>query len=90
MIGDVDIRLPFIVAFGAFLLASVFARLTLPYISPDDMSDSKRPGQNGIAGFLAPLKILSPQMLRLRDGRMKKHYGVVFLCAGIFVGVVST
>ena len=81
MIGDaIDIRAPFDVAFVSFLLASIYARLALPYISPESMSDGKKAGQQrGISAFLAPLKILVPQRLRLADGRLRKHYGVIFL-----------
>ena len=89
MIGEaIDIRAPFDLAFISFLLASIYARIALPYISPESMSDAKRPGQQGVSGFLAPLKILAPQRLRLADGRLRKHYGVLFLCGGIFIGVV--
>ena len=92
MIGDaIDIRAPFDVAFVSFLLASIYARLALPYISPESMSDGKKAGQQrGISAFLAPLKILVPQRLRLADGRLRKHYGVIFLGTGIFTGVVAT
>lgn len=89
MIGDsIGIRAPFDVAFVSFLLASTYAWVALPYISPDSMVDAKEPGQQG-EGFLAPLKILVPQRLRLENGKIKKHYGVIFLCGGIFLGVVS-
>lgn len=88
MIGDaIDIRAPFDVAFFSFLVSTLYTRAFLPYISPDSMSDKKPAG--GVSGFLAPLKILVPQHLRLADGKVKKHYGVIFLCSGIFVGVVS-
>ncbi|KAL3956804.1 hypothetical protein ACCO45_009650 [Purpureocillium lilacinum] len=91
MIGDaIDIRAPFDVAFVSFLVAGVYARLALPYIAPDAMSDGKKPGQQGVSGFLAPLRILVPQRLRRADGRLTKHYGVIFLCAGIFLGVLAT
>lgn len=90
MIGDaINIRAPFDVAFVSFIIAGIYARLALPYISPDSMSDGKKPGQQGVSGFLAPLKILVPQRLRLGNGKVTKHYGVIFLCAGIFLGVVS-
>lgn len=90
MIGDsIDIRAPFDVAFVAFLVASVYSRLALPFISPDSMTDGKKPGQRGISGFFAPLRVLVPQKLRLANGMTRRHYGVIFLCSGIFVGVVS-
>lgn len=90
MIGDaINVRAPFDVAFIFFLISSVYARTALPYISPESMSDAKKPGQQqGVSGFFAPLRILLPQRLRLADGRLRRHYGVLFLCSGIFIGVV--
>jgi hypothetical protein len=89
MIGDaIDIRAPFDVACITFLIACAYVRIGLPYISPESMSNKKKPGQQGISGFFAPLKILAPQRIRLSTGGIKKHYGVIILCAGIFLGVV--
>ena len=89
MIGDaIDIRAPFDVAFLSFILSGIYVGLALPYIAPDAMSNGKNPSKGGLSGFLAPLKILVPRRLRLADGRMKKHYGIIFLSAGIFLGVV--
>ncbi|KPM43266.1 hypothetical protein AK830_g3253 [Neonectria ditissima] len=91
MIGDaVDIRAPFDVAFVSFILAGTYTRFALPYISPDSMADGKKPGQQGASGFLAPLRILVPRRLRLENGKITKHYGVIFLCLGIFLGVLAT
>ncbi|KAM0257126.1 hypothetical protein ACHAQJ_004591 [Trichoderma viride] len=91
MIGDaIDIRAPFDVACITFLIACAYVRLCLPYISPESMSNKKKPGQQGIAGFFAPLKILVPQRMRLPNGGIKKHYGVIILCTGIFLGVLAT
>ncbi|KAJ3547594.1 hypothetical protein NM208_g1441 [Fusarium decemcellulare] len=91
MIGDaIDIRAPFDVAFISFILAGIYAWIALPYISPESMSNGQKSGQQGVSGFLAPLKVLTPQKLRLVDGRLKRHYGVIFLCGGIFLGVLAT
>lgn len=89
MIGDaMDIRAPFDVAFISFLVSALYARIALPYIDPSSMSDNKKSDQGAVAAFLAPLKIMTPQRLRFMDGRLKKHYGVIVLSIGIFVGVV--
>ncbi|VUC23740.1 unnamed protein product [Clonostachys rosea] len=90
MLGDIDIRLPFDAAFVFFLISAVYVQFALPYIDPSSMTDGKKSDKGAIAAFLAPLKILFPQRLRLADGRIKKHYGVIFLCAGIFIGVLAT
>ncbi|KAM0553274.1 hypothetical protein ACHAPJ_007564 [Fusarium lateritium] len=91
IIGDaIDIRAPFDVACISFILSTLYVWTSLPYISPESMSNGAKPGQQGVSGFLAPLKILTPQKLRLADGRVKKHLGVIFLCSGIFLGVLAT
>ncbi|UKZ52995.1 hypothetical protein TrVGV298_006782 [Trichoderma virens] len=91
MVGDaIDIRAPFDIAFITFLLSCAYIHFALPYISPDSMSSKKKPNQQGIAGFFAPLKILVPQRVRTSSGSIKKHYGVIILCAGIFLGVLAT
>lgn len=90
MIGEaIDIRAPFDVAFVSFLIAALYARVALPYMAPGSMSDGNKGPQKGVSGFLAPLKILAPQKLRLSDGKLRKHFGVLFLCSGIFLGVVG-
>lgn len=90
MIGDrYGIQSPFLTAFCLFCFASVYARMTLPYISPESLTDGKKTNTNGVSGFLAPLKVLAPQRLQVHSGKIRKHYGVFFLCCGIFLGVVS-
>ncbi len=88
MIGDwFGIRRPFEVAFVSFLVSTLFVRASMPYISPDSMSDAKKKVK-GIAGFFSPLKVLAPQRIILADGSLRKHLGVLFLCFGVFLGVV--
>ncbi|OAQ60572.1 major facilitator superfamily transporter [Pochonia chlamydosporia 170] len=91
MIGDaIDIRAPFDVAFVSFLVSCAYAYFFLPYISPESMSSASKPGQKQAGGFLAPLRIMIPQRLRRSNGTITKHFGVIFLCAGIFLGVLAT
>ncbi|KAK3368436.1 major facilitator superfamily domain-containing protein [Podospora didyma] len=91
MIGDLwGVQRPFEVAFFSFLIATVYCYMALPYISPESMSNSKKPAVKGIGAFFAPLKVLVPQRLRLPDGSIVENYGVMFLCAGVFLGVLAT
>lgn len=101
MTGDAfGIRMPFQVAFFLFLASSLYAAFVLPYVSPESLSDGKKGAGGGaggragggVGGFLAPLKIMAPQRVRLwgGGGRVVKHYGVLFLCCGIFLGVLAT
>lgn len=90
MIGDrYGIQSPFLTAFCLFCCASVYARVALPYLSPESLTDGKKSTAKGVSGFLAPLKVLAPQRLQLHTGQIRKHYGVFMLCCGIFLGVVS-
>ncbi|TWU74237.1 hypothetical protein ED733_004081 [Metarhizium rileyi] len=91
MIGDaIDIRAPFDVAFVSFLVSCAYAYFFLPYIAPESMSSASKPGEKDTSGFLAPLRIMLPQRLRHPNGKVTKHFGVIFLCAGIFLGVLAT
>lgn len=91
MVGDAfGIRMPFQVAFVLFLFATLYSRTVIPYISPESLSDGKKTKAKGIKGFLAPLKILAPQRIRFMDGHVANHFGVFFLCCGIFLAVLAT
>lgn len=92
MVGDAfGANMPFQVAFFLFLISSCYAAFVLPYISPDSLTDGKKDGnRKGVSGFLSPLKVMSPQGIRLATGHIIKHYGVFFLCCGIFLGVLAT
>ncbi|UPK92258.1 hypothetical protein LCI18_003193 [Fusarium solani-melongenae] len=90
MIGDLfGIQQPFEVAFLCFLLATFYARIALPCVAPEATLDSQAINK-GASGFFSPLKILLPQRVRLRSGQIANHYGVLFLCCGVFLGVLAT
>ncbi|KFA77500.1 hypothetical protein S40288_04264 [Stachybotrys chartarum IBT 40288] len=90
MIGDAfGIRWPFHVAFISFLLSATYSRLALPFIPSPAATDMKS-GKPGVGGFLGPLKLLVPRPMRLANGVTTKHYGLIFLVAGIFLGVLAT
>ncbi|KAL2130239.1 hypothetical protein VTI74DRAFT_6716 [Chaetomium olivicolor] len=91
MIGDSwGIRRPFEVAFWSFLLSTVYVRIAIPYLPAASLSSGSKPSSKGVAEFFAPLRVLSPQKVVLRNGAVRKHYGVLFLCAGVFLGVLAT
>ncbi|KAL2885472.1 major facilitator superfamily transporter [Ceratocystis lukuohia] len=88
-IGNIfGVQMPFRVAFVSFLISSLYSRISLPYIAPGSMSGARTGPVN--TGLFAPLRILRPQVARLANGRLVKHWGVAILCAGIFAGVVAT
>jgi hypothetical protein len=90
MIGDAwGIRRPFEVAFYSFLVSTLYVRFAMPYIAPESLSSGSKPSSKGLGGLLSPLRVLAPQRVLLGGGVVGKHYGVLFLCAGVFLGVVS-
>lgn len=91
MMGDAwGIRRPFEVACCSFLLSTVYVRIALPRITPESMSDGKKRQAKGIAGLFSPLKVMAPQKVLLSNGKVQKHYGIIFLFAGVFLGVLAT
>src|SRR5690348_391352 len=90
MIGDAwGIRRPFEVACFSFLLSAVYIRIAIPHIAAESLSSGSKPNSKGLAEFFAPLRVLAPQRILLDSGLARNHYGVLFLCAGVFLGVVS-
>ncbi|KAK4167477.1 6-hydroxy-D-nicotine oxidase [Cladorrhinum sp. PSN259] len=91
IIGDTwGIRRPFEVACCSFLVATLYAAVAVPYISPESLADGKKNQGKGFSQLFAPLRVLIPQRVLLESGAIKKHYGVLFLCSGVFLGVVAT
>ena len=100
IVGDTyGIVRPFQVAFFLFLMSGCFALFAMPYISPESLASSAKvpsstgpapPRASGLAAFFQPLRVLWPQRIRLNTGRVVSHFGVFFLCAGVFLGVLAT
>ncbi len=90
MLGDAwGIRRPFEVAFVSFLVSTLYVRVAMPYIAPESLTSGSTTNSKGLAGLLAPLRVLAPQKVLLDNTVMRKHYGVLILCGGVFLGVVS-
>lgn len=90
MIGDAwGIRRPFEVAFYSFLLSTLYVRIAMPHIAAESLSSGSKPHSKGLSKLLAPLRVLAPQKVLLANGVVRKHHGVLFLCGGVFLGVVS-
>lgn len=90
MIGDAwGIRRPFEVAFYSFLFSTLYVRIAMPHIAAESLSSGSKPHSKGPSELFAPLRVLAPQKLLLANGVVRRHYGVLFLCGGVFLGVVS-
>ncbi|KAK6397853.1 hypothetical protein LTR65_005101 [Meristemomyces frigidus] len=91
LIGDIyGIRRPFDVAFFLFAIACLYAGTIAPYIDPATLSDQTSSKPKGIGAIFGPLRVLAPARLRLQDGTVTKHFGVLFLAMGVFLGVLAT
>ncbi|KAK4097308.1 MFS general substrate transporter [Parathielavia hyrcaniae] len=91
MIGDTwGIRRPFEVAFYSFLISTLYVRFAIPYLAGESLSSGSKPNSKGLAELFSPLRVLSPQTVMLGSGVVQKHYGVLLLCAGVFLGVLAT
>ncbi|KAI1265461.1 major facilitator superfamily domain-containing protein [Xylariaceae sp. FL1019] len=85
---NIGIKTPFEMAGASFLLSCAYTLLAVPYVDPKTLSGDNK--TKGLAGFFGPLKVLKPQKMALKDGRITKHYGLQFLALGIFTGVLAT
>ncbi|KAK4150226.1 hypothetical protein C8A00DRAFT_37176 [Chaetomidium leptoderma] len=91
MIGDAwGIRRPFEVACVSFLLSAVYIRIAIPHIAAESLSSGSKPKSKGLTELFAPLRVLAPQRILLDSGLTRNDYGVLFLCAGVFLGVLAT
>ncbi|KAK0736536.1 major facilitator superfamily domain-containing protein [Apiosordaria backusii] len=91
MMGDAwGISRPFEVAFCAFLLSTLYVAVAVPYIDASTIKNGKKGQSQGISQLFTPLRVLLPQRILSRKGSVTKHYGLMVLCAGIFLGVLAT
>lgn len=92
IVGDMfGIRRPFEVAMALMLLSTFYSIFFLPYIPPSQKTESEAENSTmkRAAGVLAPMKLFIPTRIVMPDGRIRRHYGVLLLGAGVFLGVVS-
>ncbi|CAH0034606.1 unnamed protein product [Clonostachys rhizophaga] len=84
------IRRPFEIATPVFSLSSLYSMFFIPYIDSkslhDDAKETKQPRWS--KSFGGP-RVLSPQRLRLSNGRAIAHYGIKFLALGVSMSVLA-
>ncbi len=83
------IKAPFEVSCACFVIACLYVEFALPQIPRDIMAGAEMKNDKYSKSFLRPLRVLAPQRVRLANGQVKRHFGVIFLCLGVFIGVVS-
>ncbi|KAI0473071.1 major facilitator superfamily domain-containing protein [Xylariaceae sp. FL0804] len=91
ILGDVyNIRRPFETAFFLFVASTIYGLLFMPTGHAAGGAAAQKKAKTGISAFFAPMKIIVPHRYRLKSGRTIKNYGLIFLAAGIFLGVFAS
>lgn len=90
VLGDLyGIRRPFEVAFFLYVVSTIYGAIFMP----TEITNSDKAGtttqKGGIAAFFAPIRVIVPHKYRLPSGKVITNYGLIFLAAGLFLGVVS-
>lgn len=80
--------MPFRVAFVLFLIAASYTYISLPFIPLSDKVSKK--ASKSIGAFFEPLKMFTPRIWTVRDGRNSRQYGVLLLGIGAFLAVFAT
>ena len=79
---------PFRVTLVLFCGSTIYGYLALPYI-PLSEEVVKKASKN-LSGFFDPLKLFLPRKWMLRDGNVRREYGVLLLGIGAFMAVFAT
>ena len=80
--------MPFRVAFVLFCLSTIYTYFTLPYIPLSDGTAKK--ASKSLSAFFEPLKMFTPRIWTLKDGRKSRQYGVLLLGIGAFLAVFAS
>ncbi|KAH0422919.1 hypothetical protein CcaCcLH18_12521 [Colletotrichum camelliae] len=83
---------PFEIATVLFASSSLYSAMFIPYIDPrtPGIAGGTNTKRQGWSRWLGALRVLTPRDILLEDGRPIKHYGIVFLALGVFLGVLAT
>ena len=79
---------PFRVALILFCISTLYSALFLPSITNTDEIDKK--ASKSIGAFFEPLRMFTPRKWMLRDGTVRREYGVLLLGTGAFLAVFAT
>lgn len=90
-LGDAyGIRRPFEASCVLFILACLYAAIVTPHIDQTASTEVPVAGKSGLQDLLGPLAMLAPIKCRSGNGKVTKHYGILFLGLGVFLGVLAT
>jgi MFS family permease len=82
------IQMPFIVALALFCLSTLYSFLSLPTIPRDTELEKKT--SKSLSAFFDPLKMFIPRKWVLRNGTIRREYGVLLLGLGAYLAVFAT
>ncbi|KAG9248995.1 major facilitator superfamily domain-containing protein [Calycina marina] len=83
-----NILAPFQMTLTLFLISWIYVIVSLPWAAP--INDVAGPASKGAMRFFGPLKTFEPSKWKKRDGRVQRHWGVLLLGIGVFLGVLAT
>lgn len=90
VLGDLyGIRRPFEVAFFLYVVSTIYGAIFMPSEITSSGKAGTAPKKGGLAAFFAPIRVIVPHKYRLPSGKVITNYGLIFLAAGLFLGVVS-
>ncbi|KAL3427584.1 major facilitator superfamily transporter [Phlyctema vagabunda] len=92
--GDIfGIRRPFEIAFFLMIFSTIYSSVFLPSIATSSLSSPAKESttrKNAVASFFGPAKLFVPPKITLANGKTQRYWGVFFLGAGVFWGVLAT
>ena len=80
--------MPFRVALVLFCISAIYTYISLPLIPLSEGVGKK--ASRSLGAFFEPLKMFTPRIWTLSNGRKSRQYGVLLLGAGAFLAVFAT
>lgn len=82
-----NINVPFRLTVVLFCLSALYITIFLPDIPPNNAFEGKA---KTVGAFFEPLRMFTPQKWMLRNGVVRREYGVLLLGIGAFLAVFAT
>ena len=79
---------PFRVALILFSISTIYSAFFLPSITNTDEIEKK--ASKSLSAFFEPLRMFTPRKWMLKDGTVRREYGVLLLGIGAFMAVFAT
>lgn len=83
-----EVITPFRVALTLFCISTIYSALVLPSLVDAEAKTEK--ASKSLSNFFEPLKMFTPRKWMLKDGTLRREYGVLLLGIGAFMAVFAT